>query len=134
MYNYLIKQYKSVNIYLREQPSSYILKRIKQINKNEGTTIEILKKERKSFGEYDIIYFVDDFRENYPRFRLNKDSKVLDLQESKQDKYNSNIVYLNEFMNKQHVNVKNIQELKEKYNFAELAVVIKKITNVLDKL
>ena len=40
---------------------------------------------------------------------------------------------LNEFMNKQYVNVKNIQELNEKYNSIELAVAIKKITNVLDK-
>jgi len=129
----LIGEYKAVNIYLSDKPSEYILKRIGQINKTEGTTIEILNKERKSFTEYNVIYFIDDFRQNYPRFRLNKNAKVLDLEEAKKDKYNSNIVYLNTYINKQYVNVKNIQELKEKYNFIELAVAINKITNVLDK-
>ncbi len=129
----LIKEYKDVNIYLKERPSEYILKRIRQINQNEGTTIEILKKERKSFVEYDVIYFVDDFRENYPRFRLNKNVKIIDLEEIKRDKYNSNIIYLNEFINKQDVNIENIQNLRTKYNYLELAQMVNKITNVLDK-
>ena len=129
----LIKGYKSVNIYLKEKPSEYILKRIKQINQNEGTTIEIIKKERKSFIDYNIIYFIDDYRENYPRFRFDNNAKVIDLQEAKQDKYNSNIIYLNTFLNNQETNVENIHNLKTKYNYIELAVVINKITNVLDK-
>ncbi len=129
----LIRKFKSVNIYLKDAPSEYILKRIKQINKTEGTTIEILKKERKSFIDYNVIYFVDDFKENYPRFRLNKSSQVIDLETTNQDKYNSNLIYLKEFTNKQNVNVKNIDELKLKYDNLELARVVNKITNVLDK-
>ena len=129
----LIKQYKSVNIYIKERNAEYISKRIKQINKTEGTTIEILKKERKSFVEYDIVYFIDDFRENYPRFRLNKNAKVIDLQDVKQDKYNSNIIYMNDFLNNQSTNKLNIQELKAKYNYLELAQVVRKTTNLLDK-
>ena len=129
----LINEYKTVNIYLKEKPTGYLLKRINQINKNAGSAIEILKKERKSFAEYDIIYFVDDFRENYPRFRFSKKSKVLDLEDAMQDKHNSNIIYLNNFLDNSNIETKNIQELKTKYNHLELAQVIKKITNVLDK-
>lgn len=129
----LIKEYKCVNIYLKEKTSEYILKRIKQINKTEGTTIEILKNERKSFAEYDVVYFIDDFRGNYPRFRFNKNAKIIDLVDTEQDKYNSNIIYINELLNEQNINIENIQELKTKYNYLELAQAIKKITNVLDK-
>ena len=129
----LIKEYKCVNIYLKEHNLEYLSKRIKQINKTEGTTIEILKKERKSFAEYNVVYFIDDCRENYPRFRLNKNAKVIDLQDVKQDKYNSNIVYMNDFLNKQGTNKLIIQELKAKYAYLELAQAVRKITNVLDK-
>ena len=129
----LIKECKSVNIYLKDNPSEYILNRIKQINKTEGCTIEILKRERKSFTEYNVIYFVDDFKENYPRFRLNKNSEVIDLQTTKSDKYNSDIIYLTEYLNKQGVKKHNIEDLKSKYNYIELASAVKKITNILDK-
>ena len=129
----LIKKYKSVNIYLKEQPSEYLLKRIKQINKSEGTTIEIIKKERKSFGDYNIIYFADDYRKNYPRFRFGKNAILIDLEEAQQDKYNSNAIYLKEFLKKQETNLKNIQNLTKKYNYLELGALINKITNVLDK-
>lgn len=129
----LIKEYKCVNLYLKEQPTEYLLKRIKQINKDEGTTIEILKKERKSLNEFNIIYFIDDFKQNYPRLRINKNTKVIDLETVQNDVYNSNIMYLNELMNKQNTDVDNIEKVKANYNYLELSQVIKKITNVLDK-
>ena len=118
---------------MKEQPSEYLLKRIKQINKSEGTTIEIIKKERKSFGDYNIIYFADDYRKNYPRFRFGKNAILIDLEEAQQDKYNSNAIYLKEFLKKQETNLKNIQNLTKKYNYLELGALINKITNVLDK-
>lgn len=132
--NNLIKEYKSVNIYLKEKPSAYILKRIKQINKAEGTTIEILKKERKQFAEYKVIYFIDDIKENYPRFRLNKDALVIDINLSASDKFNSNVIFMNEFMLEDSTNKNNIQELLKTYNSLELARVIRKIVNELDKI
>lgn len=131
--NNLIKEYKNVNIYLKEKPSTYTLKQIKQINKNEGTTIEVVKKERKVFTEYNIIYFVDDVRENFPRFRLNKDALVLDVGLCMKDKFNSNLMFINEYMTNEGTIKDNINELLKKYNSLELASIVRKIVNDLDK-
>ncbi|MBQ8042974.1 MAG: hypothetical protein IJ272_02340 [Clostridia bacterium] len=129
----LIKEYKSVNVYLKDKPSSYIVKRIKQINKNEGTTIDILKKERKVFKEYNVIYFVDDVKENYPRFRLDKNSLVIDISLSEVDKFNSNIIFLNEYIIKEQIYKENIDKFLKEYNNLQFAGVVRKIANELDK-
>ena len=129
----LIKEYKCVNIYLVNQPTSYIIKRIKQINKSEGTTIDILKKERKDFKEYNVIYFVDGQKENFPRLRINKNALVLDDSTNKTDKYNSNLIFIEDYLSQNHVVTSNIKRLLETYDKLEMAGAVRKITNILDK-
>jgi len=130
--NNLIKEYKTINIYLREKPSSYTLKKIKQINKDEGTTIDIVKAERKAFPEYNVVYFVDDKRANYPRLRLNKDALVIDIDH--EDKFNSNIIFMKEYISKEETFKSNIESLMKTYELLELSSIIRKIVNELDKL
>ena len=132
--NNLIKEYKSVNIYLKEKPSTYTLKRIKQINRTQGTTIDVVKRERKVFTEYNVIYFVDDVKGTYPRFRLNKQALTLDLSTSEQDKFNFSMLFFKEYILKGNVLKDNIERLMKEYKLLELANVIGKITNELDKL
>lgn len=131
--NNLIREYKCVNIYLNEKPSSYILKRIKEINKEEGTTIEIVKKERKAFTEYNVIYFADDKKANYPRFRFNKNALVMDIELAYEDKFNSNITFINEYISRKDVLSENVVNLMNTYNGLQLAGVVRKIVNELDK-
>ena len=127
--NNLIKEYKNVNIYLSEEPTNYILKRIKQINKEEGTTIDIVKKDRKVFNEYDVVYFLDDKKENYPRFRLNKRSLVMDIDLSYKDKYNTSNIFLNDYLLKDEVCKENIEDILKQYNRLEVGKAIMKIVN-----
>lgn len=125
----LLKEHKMVNIYLKEKPSGYVLNKIKQINKAYGTMVEVIKKERKALTEYNVVYFVDDIKENSQRLRLNKTALVLDKNDLINDKYNSSIVFLEEFLLKENTLEDNIQHLIQKYNKLELATVIRKITN-----
>lgn len=127
--NNLLKEYKQVNIYLKETPSSYTLNKIKQINKAEGTTIEIIKKERKAFAEYNIVYFVDGTRSGFPRLRLDKNALVIDISFASSDKFNSNVIFMNEYMEQENVLQANIQNLVKTYDNLELATVIRKIVN-----
>lgn len=122
----LIKVLKNVNIYLKEIPSSYTLKRINQINKNEGATIDILKKEIKSLKEYNVIYFVDDKKENYPRFRTDKNSLLIDENIRLTDKFNSNLIYMQEYLKEENEYKEQINTLLKQYNHIELAGVIRK--------
>ena len=125
----LIKEFKNVNMYIKEQPSSYTLKRINQINKSEGSTIDILKKERKAFKEYNVIYFVDDKRENYPRFRTDKNSLVIDESLKLTDKFNSNLIYMDEYLKEENEYKEQIKTLLNQYNRIELAALIRKNVN-----
>jgi len=127
----LINNYKTVSIYVGEKTSNYLLKRIKKINTTEGTTIDILNKERKMFTEYNVVYFMDSLREEYPRFRLNKKALIIDL--SSEDKFNSNIIYMDEYLKRNDVNKHNVNELLKEYNKLQLARIIKKISIKLDK-
>lgn len=127
--NSLINKCKSVNIYLKEKPSPYTLKKIKQINKNKGTVIEILKKERKVFSEYNVVYFMDDLSSNYPRFRLNKEALVLDVDMCKKDKFNSSIIFMNKYLTEEGAFKENIDKLLKEYSELEIANMLTKIIN-----
>lgn len=129
----LIKRYKTVNIYLSEKPTEYILRKIKEINISEGTAIEVLKAERKSFNEYNVIYFADSLKEQYPRFRLNKNALVIDQTLKDIDKFNSNLIFINDYLERNGVNKCNIEKKLEEYNLIGIASVIKELVTKLDK-
>lgn len=119
----LIKLYKKVNIYIKEKPTDNILNKIDKINKENGSYIEIIKYSKKAFVEYNVVYFVDDIRINYPRLRLDKNVLVVDEYISYSDKYNSNLAFLKQ----SKVNIKEIEDLNKQYGILDIASVIRKI-------
>lgn len=123
--NNLISNIKTVNIYMKN-PSSYIQNQINKINQQVGSTIEIIKGSKKAFTDYDVIYFVDCLRCDFSRFRFNKKALILDYSIEDEDIYNTNIVFLNNYIN----DVKNkeiIQKLIESYGKLVIATYIKKV-------
>lgn len=122
----LIKKYKTVNIYLLEKPTEYILNRISNINIQNGTTIEIIKQGKKAFLEYDVIYFVNGLKSEFPRLRFNKKALIIDNITASKDKYNSNVIYIK---NNEKLNLNNIYRLQQNYGDLKLAQIVKKIVN-----
>lgn len=123
----LIKEYKTVNIYLNEKPTNYIIKQINKINKEEGTTIELVKKEKKQLTEFNVVYFVDDVKESYPRLRLNKKALIIDL--NVEDKFNSNIMFLKGYITENNIESEKIRKYIDEYGLLEFASIVKKIVN-----
>lgn len=122
----LISEIKTVNIY-KTNISKYAEKQIAKINSEEGTSIEIIKKDKKSFQEYDVVYFVDAKKQDYPRFRINKKAQVIDI--DTEDIFNSNIVVLNDYLNDEN-NLKCIsvvQNLIESYGKYVIGAYINKV-------
>ena len=122
-----VNEYKKVNIYIKESITKDILDKIDNINDAVGCVIEIVKYNKKAFIDYDVIYYADDYRTNYPRMRLNKKSCVIDLGTAYTDKYNTNIILLNKIENE----ITEIDYLKERYGILPVACMLKYIT--LDK-
>lgn len=125
----LIDEYKNVNLYLKQKPNEYITKQIKNINKAEGTTIEVIKKEKKAFNEYDVVYFVDGLKSNFPRLRFNKNALVVDISLEKEDKYNSNNIFIDEYIKGNNVIKDNIENLFSIYGKLEIGAIVHKLKN-----
>jgi len=120
-----INKCKKVNIYLDEKPSDRVLARITKINNANGSVIEIIKYNKKAFLEYNVVYFADDLRASFPRIRINRNSLVLDAEDAKQDKYNSNLLYVNK-INK---NIEAKSNLNNEYGILNIAAAVRKIVN-----
>jgi len=127
--NNLIREYKNANIYLKEKPSIYIMEKIKKINQEEGTSIDIVNKDKKAFSDIDIAYFVDGLKQDFPRLRFNKNTLILDSDMQDKDKFNSNIIYINDYIKKPDVLKDNINVLMTRYNMITLACVVREIVN-----
>lgn len=118
-----VRNYKKVNIYIRCNANKELLNRIDKLNDSEGSVVEIIKYNKKAFIDYDVIYYADDYRINYPRMRLNKKTLLIDLEDSLKDKFNSNIIFFNEIENKTDA----VDYLKERYGLLPLAHVLRQM-------
>lgn len=125
----LIKIYKKVNIYLKEKPTDYILNKIAMINKDNGSFIEIIKYNKKAFMEYNVIYFVQDLRINYPRLRLDKRALVIDNDVAECDKFNSNLTFLKQLKTKTNIDINMIEKLNKQYGELDIAYAVRKVVN-----
>ena len=125
----LIKEFKNVNIYLNCIPTAYVLKNINKINVAYGSTIDILKRERKSFKEYNLIYFVDDNKSSYPRFRIDKNAVVIDNELVCEDKYNSNSIFIDNYIKKDNVYKDNVINLLKHYSKLKIGGIVRTIVN-----
>ena len=122
----LINNYKFVNIYLFNKPNTYVLNQIKKINNTFGSAIEIVKNDKKSLKEYDVVFFVDSNRSDFSKLRFNKNILVFDKTSSLEDKYNSNILYLNEYIKNNSIDL--LEKLIKNYGKLKTAIAIKNLS------
>ena len=123
----LISDCKNINIYSPEIPSSYVLKQLKLINKSEGTSIDIIKKDKKSLKDYNFIYFADDIKQNYPKLRIDKNSLVIDQNMAMKDKFNTNNIFIENVLKNMSYNIQEIKFLVESYGKLEVATMMRKV-------
>ena len=123
----IVETYKKVDIFLKEKPTEYALKQVKLINKTIGSTIEFIKPDKKALKEYDVVYFVDTYKENFPRLRLRKEALIIDKSYEADDKYNSNILYVNRLIENNELNKENIQTICDSYGKLKASAVICKL-------
>ncbi|MBR6688850.1 MAG: hypothetical protein IKL68_02410 [Clostridia bacterium] len=118
-----VRNYKKVNIYLKGNVNKELLEKVDKINDSDGCVIEIIKYNKKAFIDYDVIYYADDYRLNYPRMRLNKKTCIIDLEDSIIDKYNSNIIFFNKIENKKDI----IGYIVNRYGLLPLAYALRQM-------
>ena len=72
------------------------------------------------------MYFVNLRRDDFSKFRLNKKTLVIDEKTELDDRYNSNIIYLDDFL-KANTEQETTQNLIKKYGKLEAANIIKNL-------
>lgn len=129
----VIKECKTVNIYTTSVPEKHIEKKINKINEKEGTTIEIISGLRKSFNEFDISIFYDISKNDLPRLRLKDDSLIIDCTDVDSDKYDNNIINVENKLKKELLNKEELEMLYRDYGKCNVASIIEYIWCLLDK-
>lgn len=120
-----IKRYRVVDIYTPCKVNEWVLDKISNINQIEGSSIEIKKYNKKAFLQYNVVYFANDIRENYPRIRIDKNALVIDETVAQNDIFNTDVI----LYNKLSLKVKELDVLKSQYEVLSLAGIVRKIVN-----
>ena len=123
----MLNNLKTVDIYLDEAISKYTQNQISKINASLGSVVQFVKKSKKAFSEYNVIYFIDTMKQAFPRLRFNKEALVIDLNDSYNDRYNSNIVAVNNYISDKLVVITDLDNMYKNYGKLELAFVINKM-------
>lgn len=124
----MIKDYKIVNIYSKEETNSHFINKMTNINEKEGTTVDIIKKGRKSFLEYDICIFYDEERSQFPRLRFSNKALVVNLTDIDNDKYDSNILKLQKRLSTGEINQEKLEGLYSSYGKGVVASIISNLS------
>lgn len=107
-------KYKEIAIYA-EKINSKCLKNVKNINEENGSCIEILKKTDRDFRRFNVYIFVDIPKSNYMKYRFNKKACYIDFTSKENDKYNEKYLILNQKLNQGKYYINKIKEMYELY-------------------
>ena len=107
--------YKKTDICTLEKSNKLVLNKIKKINEEYGTCIEILSKSKKDLKEYNVYIFVDSCKSNYVKYKFSKKACFIDFTNNENDKFNEKYIKLEKEIKKGTYYSNKIKELYELY-------------------
>lgn len=108
-------EFKELSIFSKNKASKGFQNKIKKINDDTGSCIQILDKSTKDFRKYNVCIFLDKSKTEYLKQKFNKKSLDIDFTNKENDKFNKKYLKLQEGikLNKYYSN--KIKELYELY-------------------
>lgn len=117
----LIKKYKEVNILLAQKSLSLVTNKLKNINDEYGTTVDVSNKNAKKLKEYDVYIFIDRRSTEFSNYRIAKKACNIELTTKESDKYNSNYIELEKKVKEGNYDKKTIKMFYEIYGKITIA-------------
>jgi len=111
----LNSQYKDLSIFCLEKITKGFQNRIKKINDDVGSCIQILNRNNKDFKRYNVCIFLDKTRTEYFKYKFNKKSCCIDFTNKENDKFNTKYLKLEEGIKQNKYYSGKIKELYELY-------------------
>ncbi len=111
----LNNKYKELVIFSLDKVGKKFQNKIKEINDEYGSCIQILNRSTKDFKRYNICIFIDKSRIEYSKFRFSKNTCFVDFTNKENDKFNEKYLKLEKGMQDQIYYISKIKELYELY-------------------
>ena len=120
----LNNKYKELGIFCMGKMTKDFQKRIKNINDETGSCVQILDNKIRDFKLYNVCILIDVSRESVFKYKFNKKTCYIDFVNKENDKYNENYLKLEEYIEKGKYDVASIKELYSEYGKVTLSNVI----------
>lgn len=111
----LNSEYKELNIFCTDKIGKGFQNKIKKINEDVGSCIQILNRNNKDFRKYNVYMFLDKSRTAYLKYKFNKKSCYIDFTNKENDKFNAKYLKLEEGIKNNKYYSNKIKELYELY-------------------
>lgn len=111
----LNSEYKDINIFCLDKIGRGFQNKIKNINDDVGSCIQILNKNNKDFRKHNVCIFIDKPRTTYSNYKFNKKSCYIDFTNKENDKFNKKYLKLQDGIKKNKYYGNKIRELYELY-------------------
>lgn len=120
----LNNEYKELSIFCIDKIGKGFQNKVKKINDDVGSCIQILNRNNKDFRRYNIYIFLDRSRTEYLKYKFNRKSCYIDFTNKENDKYNEKYLKLeNDIKNSRYYGNK-IKELYDLYGKITVSNVI----------
>lgn len=111
----LISKYKEVNIFTIGKVNKSFQNKIKKINDEYGSCIQIIGKAEKDLKKYNVNIFVDDGRTEYSKYKFNRKACFIDFTNKENDKFNKKYIKLEQKIKDGIYYSNKVKELYELY-------------------
>ena len=111
----LNSKYKEITIFSHNSVCKSFRNKIKRINDEYGSCIQVLDKKEKDFRKYNVCIFVDLGRTEYRTAKFSKKSCFIDFTNKENDKFNLKYIKLEKKIKEGVYYSNKIKELYEQY-------------------
>ena len=116
--------YKQLDICVSDKITKSFSNKIKKIDEEYGTCIEILKKTHKDLKKYNICIFIDNPKSEYVKYKFDKKACFIDFTNKENDKFNKEYIKLEKEIKKGNYYLNKIKELYNLYGKVTVSVSI----------
>ena len=108
-------KYKELGIFCIGKVDKSFQNRIKDLNDDTGSCIQIVNKNTKNLKGYNVCILIDISRENIVKYKFNKKTCYIDFTNKENDKFNNNYLLLQKNIKDGKYNSIRIKELYNMY-------------------
>jgi len=110
-----ISKYREVNIFTINKVNKSFQNKIKKINDEYGSCIQVMDRTEKDLKRYNVNIFVDNSRAEYSKYKFNRKACFIDFTNKENDKFNKKYIKLEQKIREGFYYSNKVKEMYELY-------------------